>query len=78
MSACLSAAGVGSRVTDCFAHDGAGEGMERLSDGRGCPTDRLILPQLRELPAQGAERRRRKRSLGGGLTTHVRIDRHIP
>ncbi|KAE8752491.1 hypothetical protein FOCC_FOCC000613 [Frankliniella occidentalis] len=41
-------AGVGSRVTDCFAHDGAGEGMERLSDGRGCPTDRLILPQLRE------------------------------
>ncbi|XP_034256925.1 uncharacterized protein LOC117654418 [Thrips palmi] len=42
-------AGVGSRVTDCFAHDGAGEGMERLSDGRGCPTDRLILPQLREV-----------------------------
>ncbi|KAK3923172.1 Cuticlin-6 [Frankliniella fusca] len=78
-------AGVGSRVTDCFAHDGAGEGMERLSDGRGCPTDRLILPQLREVRAAPGtasgtapgnaqdQRKRRKRapSGGSGLHTHV-------
>lgn len=66
-------AGVGSRVTDCFAHDGAGEGMERLSDGRGCPTDRLILPQLREVRAGPLQdqRKRRKRAPNSSLHTHV-------
>ncbi|XP_021920355.1 uncharacterized protein LOC110830139 isoform X4 [Zootermopsis nevadensis] len=37
----------GTRVTDCVAHDGAGETSQRLLDEWGCPIDELILPALR-------------------------------
>ncbi|KAJ9585228.1 hypothetical protein L9F63_002991, partial [Diploptera punctata] len=35
-----------SRVTDCSAHDGAGESSQRLLDDQGCPLDEFILPAL--------------------------------
>jgi hypothetical protein len=33
-------------VTDCVAHDGAGESSQRLLDEWGCPIDEQILPAL--------------------------------
>ncbi|XP_069692530.1 cuticlin-4 [Periplaneta americana] len=50
----LLPAGLGTRVTDCVAHDGAGESSQRLLDEWGCPIDELILPALNPIPWDGA------------------------
>ncbi|XP_063237471.1 uncharacterized protein LOC134539400 [Bacillus rossius redtenbacheri] len=42
----LLPAGSGLRVVDCAAHDGAGEGSQRLLDDEGCPLDETLLPAL--------------------------------
>ncbi|PSN47471.1 hypothetical protein C0J52_01957 [Blattella germanica] len=44
-----------SHVTDCTAHDGAGESSQRLLDDRGCPIDELILPALAQQQRKTAD-----------------------
>ncbi|XP_023714189.1 uncharacterized protein LOC111868061 isoform X2 [Cryptotermes secundus] len=45
----LLPAGFGTHVTDCVAHDGAGESSQHLLDEWGCPIDEQILPALQPL-----------------------------
>lgn len=45
-------AGIGWRVVDCSAHDGSGDGSQKLLDHEGCPVDEQILPGLTMMAAK--------------------------
>lgn len=66
----------GIQVTDCVAHDGAGESSQRLLDEWGCPIDELILPALQPLTHEDSSSKLRLQVAGATFAAFKFPDRN--